>query len=274
MRDIPMKSANFVIVLLLISVHHSAAAPAKDGQEEAEAILNKAMKAHGGDDKLSKLNTFVVKAREKTTISGVETQSIESITSHKFPDKMRTEYKAQAPRMKGVLEGVEVFNGEHAWSFRKGETMELPNGHLIHFRRYPFHGFPVRLLPMLKGKDYKLTVGGDTKVEDRPATVIMASKAGAVDMKYLFDKDSGLLLKQEYLDTRSEDSGEPQRANPDDPKAMKVEVFYEEYKEAGRIKYPSRTKTIHHENGATAVDEITEFKIVDKFDEKTFAKPE
>ena len=91
-------------------------------------------------------------------------------------------------------------------------------------------------------------------------------------MKYFFDKDSGLLLKQEYLYTRSEDSGDPQRASPADPKAMKVEILYEEYKESGGIKYPSRT--VRLENGETRVGEITEFKIVEEFDEKTFAKPE
>src|SRR5216684_7851202 len=101
-----MKSANFLIVLLLSSVNHSAAAPAKDAQGEEEAILNKAMEALGGENKLTKLNTFVVKSREKTTVSGVESQSIESITSHEFPDKMREEYKAQAPRLKGALAGV------------------------------------------------------------------------------------------------------------------------------------------------------------------------
>jgi hypothetical protein len=268
-----MKSANFAIVMLIL-VHHLAAAPAKDGQEEAEAILNKAVKAHGGEDKLTKLNTFVVKSCEKTTVSGVETQSIESITSHEFPDKKRYEYKAQARGIKRVQEGVQVFNGEHAWSFTNAKTFELPNDHVTHFRRYPFHGFPVRLLPLLKGKDYKLTLVGNAKVEERTATVIMASREGAVDMKYFFDKDSGLLLKQEYLYTRSEDSGEPQRASCDDPKAMKVQIFYEEYKEVGGIKYPSKTRTIRHETGAIAVEEITEFRIVDKFDEKTFAKPE
>jgi outer membrane lipoprotein-sorting protein len=260
------------VVVLLIIANHLTAAPTKDGQAEAEAILNKAMKVLGGEDKLTKLNTFVVKSREKTTVSGVEKQSIESTHSYEFPDKMRFEYKAQAPRMKGALEGVQVFNGEHAWCFTGGTTIELPNDHLMYFRHYPFHEFPVRLLPLLKGKDYKLTLVGDAKVEERRATVIMASREGAVDMKYFFDKDSGLLLKQEYLYTRSEDSGDPQRASPDDPKAMKVEILYEEYKESGGIKYPSRS--VRLENGETRVGEITEFKIVEKFDEKTFAKPE
>jgi hypothetical protein len=274
MRDIPMKSANFVIVLLLISVQHLAAAPAKDGQEEAEAILNKAMKAHGGEDKLAKLNKFVLKSREVTTASGVETQSIESITSYEFPDKMREEYKAQGPRLKSALVGVRVFNGENAWVSTNGKTFELPDGQLANFRRFRFHEFPVRLLPLLKSKDYKLTVVGDAKVEERKAIVIMASREGMVDFKFIFAEDSGLLLKKEYLYTRSEDSGAPQRASPDDPKAMKVEVFYEEYKESGGIRYPSRTRTIFFEHNETAVREFTDFKIVDRFDEKTFAKPE
>jgi hypothetical protein len=52
-----------------------------------------------------------------------------------------------------------------------------------------------------------------------------------------------------------------------------MEVVYEDYKESGGIRYPTKIKRIQG-GRSTTEEEVTQFKAVEKFDEKTFAKPE
>jgi len=249
------------------------AAPAKDEQSEAEAILDNAIKAVGGPDKLTKLTSFVVKLNRKPTarpgVGGVET-TLE--VSYEYPDRKRSETTRDIGGTKTI--SLQVVNGDKAWLSSRGAVRELNAEQVKQLRSNLFAEFPVRQLPLYKGKGYKLTMLGESKVDEKKVVGIKVTAEGKADQKLYFDKETGLLLKQEYELPRFTPSraGVPGGADAPNP-SITVEVFYEDYMESGGIRYPTKTRRI--QGGRTTIeDEIAEFKVVDKFDEKTFAKPE
>ena len=92
-------------------------------------------------------------------------------------------------------------------------------------------------------------------------------------MKLFFDKETGLLLKREYELARPTGAPAAIPGNGDGPKPIIVEVLYQDYKETDGIKYPTKATRTQGERSTTE-EEVVEFKVVEKFDEKTFAKPE
>jgi hypothetical protein len=255
----------FVTIPFLVAT--LLAAPATDERAAAEAILDKAIKAVGGQDKLTQLTSYVLKLKQKPTPQpgkvGLET-IIE--ISYEYPDHERCEFTGAVGRPKSI--DLRIINGDKGWISSGGTVTELSGEKAKYLKEEPFDTFPVRQLPLYKGKGYKLAMLGESKLEDKKVIGVKVSSEGK-DWKLYFDKDTGLLRKREYEVSRAVPAG----AGEDIPKRILVEVLYEDYKETGGVKYPSKTTNISNGRGMSEV-EIIEFKAVDKFDEKTFAKPE
>ena len=76
------------------------------------------------------------------------------------------------------------------------------------------------------------------------------------EVRLSFNKDSGLLLKEEFSAF-----GARQR----------VEIFYSDYKVSGGI--PLAQRLVPRTDGHVNYRSLVEFKRVDRFDEKLFKKP-
>jgi outer membrane lipoprotein-sorting protein len=267
-----MKRWMLMIVVLPALTSLLFAAPAKDEQAEAEAILDNAIKAAGGQEKLAKLTSFVLKMNRKSTPRGegptlVTTAEI----SYEFPDRKRMESTRDLGGTKTTT--VQILNGDKVWLTSRGATRELTVDQAARVKADPFTDFPVRQLPLYKGKGYKLTMLGESKVEEKRVVGVKVSSEGKPDARLFFDKDTGLLVKREYELNRAVLAGGGVPAGGEEPKPVTVEIIYEDYEEAAGVRYP--TKTTRFQGGQKiGEDEVTEFKVVEKFDEKTFAKPE
>jgi outer membrane lipoprotein-sorting protein len=248
------------------------AAPAKDEQSEAEAILDNAIKAVGGQDKLTKLTSYTLKLKRtppsRPGVVGVET-TIE--ISYDLPDRKRSESTRDVGGTKTTT--LQIVNGDKAWVSSRGTVSELSAERAKRLIWEPFAEFPLRQLPLYKGKGYKLSMLGESKVEEKKAVGIKVSAEGKNNQKLYFDKETGLLLKSEYELNRTAPTGAGVPAGAVDNSPIVVEVFYEDYKEAGGIRYPTKTRRIQGGRNVSE-DEVIEFRPVEKFDEKTFAKPE
>jgi hypothetical protein len=250
------------------------AAPAKDEQAEAEAVLDNAIKAAGGQEKLTKLTSFVLKVRRKTTprANGAGLETTAEI-SYEYPDRKRSESTREVGGAKTTT--VQILNGDKAWITSRGTTRELTVDQAARMKTEPFTEFPVRQLPLYRGRGYKLTMLGESKVEEKRAVSVKVSSEGKPEVRLFFDKETGLLLKREYELSRvgPAGTGAGVPAGDDNSKPITVEVIYEDYKEAGGIRYPTRITRIQS-GQKISEEEVAEFKVVEKFDEKTFAKPE
>jgi hypothetical protein len=249
------------------------AAPAKDEQAEAEAILDKAIAAAGGQDKLAKLKSFTIKCIEKNwnESSGTDSENTAEY-SYDYPDRERRQ------RTRGIGEttftSTTILNGDKAWLTADGKTRRIEDK-VLPDALAEFTEFPVRKWPLYKDKGYKLAPLGESKVGDKRVVGVKALFENKPDAKLFFDKETGLLIKGEYDLSRLEAfrrGGTPSRAESESGKA---EILLEEYKEANGIKYPTKLTATSIEDGKKHISrcEITEFKVVEKFDEKTFAEP-
>ena len=100
------------------------------------------------------------------------------------------------------------------------------------------------------------------KVGDRTAVVVNVKHYNHGDMRFCFDKETGLLVKAEYTVHSREHGG----------KEVGQEVLYSEYKDFDGLKHP--TKYVINRDGKKFIEsEMLELKSVDKFDDKKFAKP-
>jgi hypothetical protein len=267
-----MKRWMWTVLALPLLASLLTAAPAKDEQSEAEAILDNAIKAAGGQDKLAKLNSFALKIKRKMTPrpDGTALEMAVDI-AYDFPDRKRTETTRDVGGTKTTT--LQIINGEKTWLSSRGTTREMTAAQAGRSLIEPFTEFPVRQLPLYKGKAYKLMMLGESKVEEKRVLGVKVSSEGKPDAKLFFDKETGLLVKREYELNRAVPAAGGARSGDDEFKPVKVEVIYEDYKEGADIKYPSKITRIQS-GRKISEEEVTEFKVVEKFDEKTFAKPE
>jgi len=115
-------------------------------------------------------------------------------------------------------------------------------------------------LVSLKGKGFKVQTAGEEKVGGKPAVGIKVTGPEGKDFTLYFDKESGLPVKQvaKVLDFMGNE--------------FTQETTYGDYKEFQGIK--KATKIANKRNGTTFLEaKITEFKVLDKVDAKTFAEP-
>jgi hypothetical protein len=249
----------------------AAAAPAKDEQAEAQAILDKAIKAVGGEERLTKLTSFTVKTRCKYCFheggTGIQTVHLSYDSSRRVRMESTLVYELTKANVQDANIDF-IINGSEAWVSLNGKPRAMSEEEAA--RQMEFldrslrSDLGIRQLPLLKGKGYNLTPLGDSKIGDHRSVGIKVSREGQSDIRLYFDKDTGLPVKRSSL------RKEPAKTkNP----STKVEVLFDNYKETGGIKYPAKL-TFLEDDREVRTEEITEFTIVEKFDEKTFAKPE
>lgn len=225
--------------------------------QDAAAILDKAIKAHGGEEKLSKIKAATWKA--KGTIYGTgDPTDFTGEWAMQFPDKVRFTFESV---YSGVpIKEVRVLHGDKGWlKLNRDDTFELDKDVLTESRRQLAVQWLATLLP-LRDKAFTLTVVPETKVGDRAAVGIEAAKDGAKARLY-FDKEKGLLLRFEapVKDART-------------GKDVKQETLYEDYRDVSGVQKAMKL-TVRRDGKKFLEQEIADFKLLDKLPDSTFAKP-
>jgi hypothetical protein len=245
-----------VLVMALVSglTSPGRAADAKD----ANAILDKAIKALGGEAKLSKVKAATWKAKGAITFMGTDNQITTESTVQGL-DHFRREFEGDFGGNK--VKGVTVLAGEKGWRNFADNHMELDKDAVANEKRSAYLTLiPITVLP-LKGKDFKVEVIGEEKVDGRPAVGIKATGPDGKDFSIYFDKESGLPVK-----TVAKVAG----FMGDE---FTQETTFSDYKEMEGIK--KATKLQAKRDGEKFQElQVTEFKILDKVDPKTFADPQ
>ncbi len=258
MRRFP--SAFFTAVVLLAPVSNATA-----DDREVAAIVSKAMKALGGEDKLSNIEAVTwkttgwmnmlfqgpehFKCTSELTIAGLDRSRSELIMIDSGGNK---------GRMRSVL------NGDNAWLSGDDDIPLKPTRHAAALKRSLYLAMiPVTLAP-LKDPRFKIEAGGDEKVGNRPAVVLNVTCPDGETIKVSFDKESGLPLK-----------AVGKALLIDDP-AMDLDVtqemIYSNYKDFGGIKTAAQIDFKSDGlNGFNRKLEVIEFKVLKKVDPSLFS---
>jgi hypothetical protein len=250
-----------IVCLGVILALAAAGAGRAEEKSESKQVIDKAVKAVGGEDKLAKVKAFTFKMKGKFYGMG-EGIDYSGEVAVQLPDKSRV-------KIDGDLNGTkvtffeQVVNGDKVWlkEFMK-ETEEVKNkDKLAEVKETIFADRVTSLYPLVKEKEFKLEPLGEVKVDDKPAIGVRVSLKGHRDINLFFSKESGLLVKSER----------PVKDEMTD-KEVTQETLYSDYKEVDGVKHAM--KLVINRDGKKYVDAaVSDLEIKDKLDDKDFAKP-
>jgi hypothetical protein len=250
-----MRSVCFGLLILCLPVAAAGALRADD-QPDAKPVLEKAVKALGGDAKLAKLRVCTCKGKATSTDNGQEF-TVAFDGSWKSLDQYRIDAEAQFNGMSMKL--LLVINADKAWAHVNNKTEEAPPN-VVPFVRDVLHALRMpQVLPALRDKEYKLAPLGEVRVADRDAVGLQIDHKDHKPVNLFFDKENGLPLKAEVRLT------DPQG------KDVLVEHFYGDYKEFDGLKHP--TKVVIKADGKEVTMTLSEIKPEEKLDDSLFAMP-
>ena len=225
---------------------------------DPSAVLDKAIKAMGGEEKLKKIDAVTWKSKVAITFN----ENTSQFTSHSTLqglDHYRSEFEGEFGG--NPFKGVTVLNGDKGWRKFGDNKMDLDGDALANEKRQIYlQAIPGLLLP-LKGKGFKIASAPEEKVGDKPAAGIKVTAPDGKEFTLHFDKESGLPVK--LVATVVGFGGDE----------FTQETTYKDYKDFDGIK--KATKADSKRNGEDFVkSEVTEFKVLDKVDPKAFSEPE
>jgi hypothetical protein len=219
--------------------------------EEPKEIIDKAIKAAGGEEKLAKFKAHTWSAKG-TYYGAGDGMPYTAEYAVQFPDKIRVE-------IKNVF--TLVLNGDKGW-MKMGENAEEMNADQLTEQKEQQHaGYVASLLP-LKDKAYTLTALGDSKVGDRPVVGVKVSSKGHRDVNLYFDKDTNLLAKGEWTVKAMEEGG----------KEVAQETLYSDYKDVDGAKVPMKV-ALNRDGKKYVESENSDVKVAEKLDDSLFGKP-
>lgn len=227
-----------------------------DDVATARAVIQRAVEAHGGIDRLAKLKSHVRTMKGAITKSGGAVPATYEISTD-LPGKCRWQYELDTGNQKVPV--VVVLNGDKGWVSNFGAAREMSKQQLEEVGDLLYASLWVTSLAALRDPAFELAPLPDIKVADQPAAGVKVVRKGQRDVKLYFDKKTGLLVKAEY---------KGKEAGLDVTRAY----LYSEPKDFDGLKLP--TKQVEIDNDKKAGDwTITGYKFPDKLDESTFNKP-
>jgi hypothetical protein len=248
----------FLCAALTLVFVTAAGRSALADEKDPNAVLDKAIKAAGGEEKLKKLDAMTWKSKASITFNG-ESNPMTFHATVQGLDRYRTEFEGEFGG--NAFKGLVVLNGNKGWrKLGDEEKMEMDEDAIANEKRRIYLQVIPNKLVILKDKGYKLEAADEQKVGDKPAAGIKVTGPDSKDFTIYFDKESGLPVRvvakvvgfdgQEYTE-------ETTRKDFKDVDGVKI-AMKSESKRDGEDLFKS---------------EFTEFKILDKVEAKTFNEP-
>ena len=157
---------------------------------EANPVLEKAITALGGAEKLEKIKSITWKAKGTITFQGMESPMTTTVTVQGL-DHAKQEFEAEFGGNK--IQGVSVLAGDKGWRSFAGNKMPQENMD-DEKRNLSLSVLPITLV-QLKGKGFKLATLPEEKLGEKPAMVLKVTPPKGNDFRIYFDKESGLPVR-------------------------------------------------------------------------------
>lgn len=234
------------------SLHAEDAAGAKD-------VIEKAVKAAGGADKVSKPCALVWKY--KGTFSGLG-DPIE-LTGEVIQQSAKGQYKnvVNFEFMGNKGTRIVVFDGTKGWASFMGMTMEMGEDELGETKEQ-IYASRLADLSGIQDPALKFESLGESKVGDKAVVGFKVTSPGHKEVKLYFDKASGLVVKAQRTAKNT-------MTNED----VDQDQIYEDYKEWPDGVKRAMKQTSKRMGKDFIATEVTESKVEPKVDDKIFSKP-
>jgi hypothetical protein len=234
-----------------------AAQSSADDQADISAVIGKAVKAMGGQDRASRLQIATWKGKTIQQRGGKAITIVHEASVQAW-DKYRVDVEVQAAGQSRKLLGV--INGDKGWGQENmGKVEELPKEVFAIWRDGLYPVRVCQLLPGLKDKSFKMSPLGELKIANKDAVGIQVAHKDHKDLSLFFDKANGLPVKSETRLTLPGD------------KEVTAEYHFSDYKDFDGITHFS--KIVVKADGKEFVIELTEVRVQEKLDDSLFARP-
>jgi hypothetical protein len=239
-----------MLTALLCGALTAAGTAARAEDASARAVVERAIKAHGGAEGLARWQVSIRSGTGKLAPADNQAFNTEAVVD--LPERVRLNLEV------GKTPIVVVLNGDKGWQRAGGATMDLSKERLGEMREAAYIWWLATLVPLLKG-DFELAAQPDARVDGRETAVVKVSSKGHSDALLYFDKGTGLLARISHQTT---EAGVP----------VKKEYTYSDYKEFDGVKLPLRE--VLSMGGRTWHDvKLSSYKFLPKADDSAFTKP-
>lgn len=227
-----------------------------DDKPDPKALVEKAMKAQGGADKLGDIKSATIKWKATLPDGRVflNTMSIQP------PHRIRMVMEEQGGKKE---KRVEILNGDKGHIQQDGKTADMSEERVTDLRERVHRMKVTAMIGKLEGPSYHLTALGESKAAKHTVEGIKVTSKGHPDIKMFFDKDSGLLVK-----------AETKVHNRKDGKQVDQETLYSDYKDIGNgLKRPMTVRFFLMGKPSRQVEVIKYTLHTENHPDEHFAKP-
>ncbi len=226
--------------------------------DDVQAILDRAVKAHGGADKLTKERTIQTKSKGTLEIGGNSIPfTDESIIQP--PGQLKT---ATSLDVNGQTITVNVvLDKDKGWVKVGDKAMDMDEKTLAETKEAAYLAHIGRVVFLKEGKGTEVSLIGDDKVDGKDVVGLRVVTKGHKDVSFYFDKQTGLLTKiaRQALDAQT-------------GQEVSEERIIEEYQDVNGVKVAK--KVLINRDGKKFLEaEVTDVQFLDRMDDSTFAKP-
>ena len=234
-----------------------------DDKGEAQAVLDKAIKALGGEAHLARYKAATWKGKGK--YYGLGGEGIDYTAEWAFQGGRQYRVVIDVEVMGQKFQQTVVLNGAKGWIKMNDTVMDMDKETLAEQQEQLYANWAAYVMPLaLKAKDVELSVIGKADIEKRPAIGIRATAKGHRDLNLYFDQETGLLVKGEWRvkDVQGLQGG----------KEVTQEVFLSDYKDMDGVK--QALKVTIKWDGKPYVDALmSDVQYLDRLPDDVFGKP-
>ncbi len=228
--------------------------------DDAKAVILRAIKAHGGEEALTKYKAGTAKSKGTITVPGAGDLPFTQEMAYMLPDKLKeTLQLSVGGNTVGI---VTLINGEKCAIEANGTEVEItePIKEALKDARQTLK--VGRLVALVKDKGFELAPLGEAKVEGKPVVGVRVSAKGHKDVNLYFDKGTGRLAKLEH-----------RVLDPMSGQELNEERIILEYGEKSAEGIPLPKKVLIKRDGAKFMEvEVQEAKVLEKIDDSEFKK--
>ena len=190
-----MSTLPLVTALLLLG-----AGPGGSMPDEARAVIEKAIKAHGGANKLVASHAAYMKLQVKMDSVPGNAITMEGETWEQSNGMQKAVFRIEIAGTKMTIsQGLRDGKGwREMITSETREVQDLSAAELTDMKRSQFADRVQTLAPLLTDKKFKLTALGPSKVDDVPVVGVKVTTPGEPDVSLFFDEKTALLKKVEY----------------------------------------------------------------------------
>jgi hypothetical protein len=243
MRRIPILGVGLLLVL---------AGPAAASEKEAREIVNRAIRAQGGTDALTKALQCKRIDTGTQMLLGKDVPFTSQVT-RSLPDKFRLEIELNR-KVKATI----VVDGDKGWQTGGGPAETLPAQRIKELRAEAYVWWLTTLVP-LNNPGFTLSTVPGVKVDSEETAGIKVVRKGHAPTLMYFLKRNGLLVK---IERQSSEAG----------RTVEKEYLFSGYKSFDGVKL--HTKELVKVSGARWTEfTISDYSFPTRLEGRTFAKP-